>query len=144
MDSHDSHNPIYDVNQHHPTATSYAVHSPASKAHTTSEFFVRGNTASQPGYGRPGYAGAPGAAPPGQSGLGRSAAPSPAGAPGAPGGSGNGINIFLVPTRGVGSCSSDTSSGMVQLPSMFSMGQNVLVGIDPFHKTRHSVMTSFL
>ena len=144
MVSHDSHNPIYDGNQHHSTATSYAFHGPLSKTHTASDFGFRGKTASQQGYGQPGYAGAPGAAPPGRSGFGRSAAPSPAGAPGAVGGSGTGINIFLVPTRGVGSCSSDTSSGMVQLPSMFSIDQNVLVGFDPFHRTRHSVMTSFL
>lgn len=80
---------------------------------------------------------------PGAYGARGGAAPGMAG-PGAAGPAGNGINIFLVPTRGVGSCSSDTSSGMVQLPSMFSMSANIVAATELYNQTSLRSMKSFL
>ena len=41
-----------------------------------------------------------------------------------------GPTIFLVPTRGVGSCSGNSAPNMVQLPSMYSMGPTLLTSIE--------------
>jgi len=86
----------------------------------------------------------PSSRPVGQPGYG--AAPSGArpGAPGTMGPMGNGgPTIFLVPTRGVGTCSGAMRNGMVQLPSMFSMDINVLNFLTIMNRERTN-LSSFI
>jgi len=144
MDSHFSH--PHDCSRQVDVTTNFSSLHNHNDGHAATQFIFRGTTPAQPmvaPQGGTGMFGRTGAAAPGAYGAPGAVGPGAVG-PGTAGAGGNGINIFLVPTRGVGSCSSDTSSGMVQLPSMFSMSANMVAATELYNKTSLRSIKSFL
>lgn len=79
-----------------------------------------------PGMAGGGYGGGYGAPPPQGGGMFGSSGGMFGGGMPPPGGP----TIFLVPTRGVGSCSGNAAPNMIQLPAMYSMGTAVVTAVE--------------